>query len=92
MILRARKRPKAAHFEAVRAIRTSAGRAQSSGLVAEPLLPYAQAARMCACPRAAARGGARTQQTVVPNLLGNQIANKVGPMWDIAPEGEMNNM
>jgi cation diffusion facilitator CzcD-associated flavoprotein CzcO len=32
------------------------------------------------------------QQTVVRTLLGEDIANKVGPVWGIAPDGEMNNM
>jgi len=32
------------------------------------------------------------QQTVVRTLLGAEIADRVGPVWGIAPDGEMNNM
>jgi len=32
------------------------------------------------------------QEVVVKELLGNEIANKIGPVWGIAPDGEMNNM
>jgi len=33
-----------------------------------------------------------TQETVITKLLGEQVAKKVGPVWGIAPDGEMNNM
>lgn len=32
------------------------------------------------------------QETVVKQLLGNEIAQKIGPVWGLAPDGEMNNM
>jgi putative flavoprotein involved in K+ transport len=32
------------------------------------------------------------QEVVVKELLGTEIAEKVGPVWGIAPDGEMNNM
>jgi len=32
------------------------------------------------------------QETVVKQLLGDEIAQKIGPVWGIAPDGEMNNM
>jgi putative flavoprotein involved in K+ transport len=32
------------------------------------------------------------QETVVRQLLGDEIAQKIGPVWGIAPDGEMNNM
>jgi len=32
------------------------------------------------------------QEVVVKELLGAEIAEKVGPVWGIAPDGEMNNM
>ena len=33
-----------------------------------------------------------TQEVLVSKLLGEEIAKKVGPVWGIAPDGEMNNM
>ena len=33
-----------------------------------------------------------TQQVLVAKLLGDEVAKKVGPVWGIAPDGEMNNM
>lgn len=32
------------------------------------------------------------QEVVVQELLGTDIAEKIGPVWGIAPDGEMNNM
>jgi putative flavoprotein involved in K+ transport len=32
------------------------------------------------------------QAAVITKLLGEEIARKVGPVWGIAPDGEMNNM
>ncbi len=32
------------------------------------------------------------QEVMVRKMLGDAIANKVGPVWGIAPDGEMNNM
>lgn len=32
------------------------------------------------------------QETVVKELLGEEVAQKIGPVWGIAPDGEMNNM
>ena len=32
------------------------------------------------------------QEVVVKELLGTEIAEKVGQVWGIAPDGEMNNM
>lgn len=32
------------------------------------------------------------QEVVVKELLGTDIAEKIGPVWGIAPDGEMNNM
>ena len=32
------------------------------------------------------------QEVVVKELLGTAIAEKIGPVWGIAPDGEMNNM
>ena len=32
------------------------------------------------------------QEVVVKELLGTEIAEKIGPVWGIAPDGEMNNM
>ena len=36
--------------------------------------------------------GYESQQTVVDQLLGKAIAAKVGPIWGIAPDGELANM
>jgi len=36
--------------------------------------------------------GFQNQQVVVEKLLGKDIARKVGPVWGVAPDGEMNNM
>ncbi|MCC7081148.1 MAG: NAD(P)/FAD-dependent oxidoreductase [Burkholderiales bacterium] len=33
-----------------------------------------------------------TQQVLVGKLLGEEVASKVGPVWGIGPDGEMNNM
>ena len=33
-----------------------------------------------------------SQQVLVGKLLGEDVAQKVGPVWGIAPDGEMNNM
>ena len=33
-----------------------------------------------------------SQEVVVRKLLGDEIANKVGPVWGFGPDGEMNNM
>jgi len=33
-----------------------------------------------------------TQEVVVGKLLGDDVAKKVGPVWGIGPDGEMNNM
>jgi len=33
-----------------------------------------------------------TQEVLVGKILGEDIANKVGPIWGIGPDGEMNNM
>lgn len=33
-----------------------------------------------------------TQEVLVEKLLGAEVASKVGPVWGIAPDGEMNNM
>ncbi len=33
-----------------------------------------------------------SQQTMVAKMLGEAIAEKVGPVWGIGPDGEMNNM
>jgi putative flavoprotein involved in K+ transport len=33
-----------------------------------------------------------TQEVLVGKLLGNEVAKKVGPVWGLAPDGEMNNM
>ena len=33
-----------------------------------------------------------TQEVLVGKLLGEDIAKKVGPVWGLAPDGEMNNM
>ena len=36
--------------------------------------------------------GFEPQQTVVKKLLGEAIAEKIGPVWGLGPDGEMNNM
>ncbi|MGB3339468.1 MAG: NAD(P)-binding domain-containing protein [Devosia sp.] len=36
--------------------------------------------------------GYQPPQEVVRQLLGNDIADRVGPIWGVAPDGEMNNM
>ena len=36
--------------------------------------------------------GYQSQQEVVRELLGNEVARKVGPVWGLAPDGELNNM
>lgn len=36
--------------------------------------------------------GFEPQQAVVKNLLGESIAEKIGPVWGLGPDGEMNNM
>jgi putative flavoprotein involved in K+ transport len=36
--------------------------------------------------------GFASQQAVVKKLLGEAIAEKIGPVWGIGPDGEMNNM
>jgi putative flavoprotein involved in K+ transport len=33
-----------------------------------------------------------SQEVLVANLLGEAVAKKVGPVWGLAPDGEMNNM
>jgi len=33
-----------------------------------------------------------SQETVIAELLGEQVAKAVGPVWGIGPDGEMNNM
>ena len=33
-----------------------------------------------------------TQEVLVKKLLGEAVAKKIGPVWGIAPDGEMNNM
>ena len=33
-----------------------------------------------------------SQEVVVEKLFGTSIAKKVGPVWGIGPDGEMNNM
>jgi putative flavoprotein involved in K+ transport len=32
------------------------------------------------------------QEEVVKQLLGEEVAQKIGPVWGLAPDGEMNNM
>ncbi len=36
--------------------------------------------------------GYQSQQEVVRELLGDDVAEKVGPIWGLAPDGELNNM
>ena len=36
--------------------------------------------------------GFETQEVLVAKLLGEDVAKKVGPIWGVAPDGEMNNM
>ena len=36
--------------------------------------------------------GYESQQTVIERLLGPEIANKVGQVWGVAPDGELANM
>ncbi len=36
--------------------------------------------------------GFQNQEVVVEKLLGQDISQKVGPVWGFAPDGEMNNM
>jgi len=36
--------------------------------------------------------GFLSQEVVVGKLLGEEVAKKVGPVWGIGPDGEMNNM
>jgi cation diffusion facilitator CzcD-associated flavoprotein CzcO len=36
--------------------------------------------------------GFDTQEVLVRKLLGDKVAKKVGPVWGIGPDGEMNNM
>jgi hypothetical protein len=33
-----------------------------------------------------------TQEVMVGKILGDEVAKKVGPVWGIAPDGEMHNM
>jgi cation diffusion facilitator CzcD-associated flavoprotein CzcO len=36
--------------------------------------------------------GFETQEVLLERILGTDVAKKVGPVWGIAPDGEMNNM
>lgn len=36
--------------------------------------------------------GYAPQEVVVKQILGEEVAKKIGPVWGIAPDGEMNNM